>query len=156
MNYEFVKHRLKDGENLITIMVKKGEGDKQQIATYQITVNVGKQETVVTTGKSSGPNILIIICGVAAAIIVISIITLIVINRRNKMDYDDEDDDEDYANTTILNQNFNYADELKAKREEYLNSYKDTIATNDIDANNENNYEEDDDTTRKKRKGRHF
>ena len=158
---------LKDGENLITIMVKKGEGDKQQIATYQITVNVGKQETVVTTGKSSGPNILIIICGVAAAIIVISIITLIVINRRNKMDYDDEDDDEDYANTTILNQNFNYADELKAKREEkneakkqsreeYLNSYKDTIATNDIDANNENNYEEDDDTTRKKRKGRHF
>ena len=83
------------------------------------------------------------------------------------MDYDDEDDDEDYANTTILNQNFNYADELKAKREEkneakkqsreeYLNSYKDTIATNDIDANNENNYEEDDDTTRKKRKGRHF
>ena len=156
---------LKDGENLITIMVKKGEGDKQQIATYQITVNVGKQETVVTTGKSSGPNILIIICGVAAAIIVISIITLIVINRRNKMDYDDEDDDEDYANTTILNQNFNYA--LKAKREEkneakkqsreeYLNSYKDTIATNDIDANNENNYEEDDDTTRKKRKGRHF
>lgn len=158
---------LKDGENLITIMVKKGEGDKQQIATYQITVNVGEQETVVTTEKSSGPNILIIICGVAAAIIVISIITLIVINRRNKMDYDDEDDDEDYANTTILNQNFNYADELKAKREEkneakkqsreeYLNSYKDTIATNDIDANNENNYEEDDDTTRKKRKGRHF
>ena len=158
---------LKDGENLITIMVKKGEGDKQQVTTYQITVNVGEQETVVTTEKSSGPNILIIICGVAAAIIVISIITLIVINRRNKMDYDDEDDDEDYANTTILNQNFNYADELKAKREEkneakkqsreeYLNSYKDTIATNDIDANNENNYEEDDDTTRKKRKGRHF
>lgn len=158
---------LKDGENLITIMVKKGEGDKQQIATYQITVNVGEQETVVTTEKSSGPNILIIICGVAAAIIVISIITLIVINRRNKMDYDDEDDDEDYANTTILNQNFNYADELKAKREEkneakkqsreeYLNSYKDTIGVNDINTNNENNYEEDDDTTRKKRKGRHF
>lgn len=158
---------LKDGENLITIMVKKGEGDKQQVTTYQITVNVGEQETVVTTEKSSGPNILIIICGVAAAIIVISIITLIVINRRNKMDYDDEDDDEDYANTTILNQNFNYADELKAKREEkneakkqsreeYLNSYKDTIGTNDINANSENNYEEDDDTTRKKRKGRHF
>ncbi len=30
---------LKDGENLITIMVKKGEGDKQQVTTYQITVN---------------------------------------------------------------------------------------------------------------------
>ena len=45
---------LKDGENLITIMVKKGEGDKQQVTTYQITVNVGEQETVVTTEKSSG------------------------------------------------------------------------------------------------------
>ena len=31
---------------------------------------------------------------------------------------DDEDEDEDYANTTMLNQNFNYADELKARREE--------------------------------------
>ena len=41
-------------------MVKKGEGDKQQVTTYQITVNVGEQETVVTTEKSSGPNILII------------------------------------------------------------------------------------------------
>ena len=44
----------------------------------------------------------------------------------------------------------------KNKKEEYLNSYKDTIGTNDINANSENNYEEDDDTTRKKRKGRHF
>lgn len=153
---------LKDGENLITIMVKKGDGDEQQVATYQITVNVGEQEVATTTEKSSGPNILVIICGIAAAIIVIAIITLIVISRRNRMDYDDEEDDEDYENTTMLNQNFNYADELKARkeekneekkqsREEYLNSYQDILGSNTDNATDEEN-----DTERKKRKGRHF
>ncbi len=161
---------LKEGENLVTIMVTKGEGEEQQVTTYQITVNVG--DLLATSGEnsssSSGPNILVIICGIAAAIIVISIITLIVINRRNKMYYDDdEDEDEDYANTTMLNQNFNYADELKARREEkneekkqsredYLNSYKD-IADNSTTENfNENDDNDDDTTDRKKRRGRHF
>lgn len=161
---------LKEGENLVTIMVTKGEGEEQQVTTYQITVNVG--DLLATSGEnsssSSGPNILVIICGIAAAIIVIAIVTLIVINRRNKMYYDDdEDEDEDYANTTMLNQNFNYADELKARREEkneekkqsredYLNSYKD-IADNSTTENfNENDDNDDDTTDRKKRRGRHF
>ena len=161
---------LKEGENLVTIMVTKGEGEEQQVTTYQITVNVG--DLLATSGEnsssSSGPNILVIICGIAAAIIVIAIVTLIVINRRNKMDYDDdEDEDEDYANTTMLNQNFNYADELKARRaekdeekkqsrEDYLNSYKD-IADNSTTENfNENDDNDDDTTDRKKRRGRHF
>lgn len=155
---------LKDGENLITIMVKKGEEEEQQVATYQITVNVGEQAVATTTNDSSGPNILVIICGVAAAIIVIAIIILVIIHRKNSMDYDDEDDeDEDYENTTILNQNFNYADELKARRaekdeekkqsrEDYLNSYKDVVGNN----NDGSDDDEDDDTTKKKRRGRHF
>lgn len=153
---------LKDGENLITIMVKKGDGEEQQITTYQINVNVGEQAVATTTEKSSGPNILIIICGIAAAIIVIAIITLIVISRRNRMEYDDDEDEDDYENTTILNQNFNYADELKARkeekneekkqsREEYLNSYQDILGSNTDNATDEEN-----DTERKKRKGRHF
>lgn len=153
---------LKDGENLITIMVKKGDGEEQQITTYQINVNVGEQAVATTTEKSSGPNILIIICGIAAAIIVIAIITLIVISRRNRMEYDDDEDEDDYENTTILNQNFNYADELKARkeekneekkqsREEYLNSYQDILGSNKDNATDEEN-----DTERKKRKGRHF
>ena len=155
---------LKDGENLITIMVKKGEEEEQQVATYQITVNVGEQAVATTTNDDSGPNILVIICGVAAAIIVIAIIILVIIHRKNSMDYDDEDDeDDDYENTTILNQNFNYADELKARRaekdeekkqsrEDYLNSYKDVVGNN----NDGSDDEEDDDTTKKKRRGRHF
>lgn len=153
---------LKDGENLITIMVKKGDGEEQQITTYQINVNVGEQAAATTTEENSGPNILIIICGIAAAIIVIAIITLIVISRRNRMEYDDDEDEDDYENTTILNQNFNYADELKARkeekneekkqsREEYLNSYQDILGSNTDNATDEEN-----DTERKKRKGRHF
>lgn len=161
---------LKEGENLVTIMVTKGEGEEQQVTTYQITVNVG--DLLATSGEnsssSSGPNILVIICGIAAAIIVIAIITLIVINRRNKMDYDDdEDEDEDYANTTMLNQNFNYADELKARRaekaeekkqsrEDYLNSYKDIADNSTTENSNENDDNDDDTTDRKKRRGRHF
>ena len=161
---------LKEGENLVTIMVTKGEGEEQQVTTYQITVNVG--DLLATSGEnsssSSGPNILVIICGIAAAIIVIAIIALIVINRRNKMDYDDdEDEDEDYANTTMLNQNFNYADELKARREEkneekkqsredYLNSYKDIADNSTTENSNENDDDDDDTTDRKKRRGRHF
>lgn len=156
---------LKDGENLITIMVKKGEGEEQQVSTYQITVNVGEQEVATTTSKSSEPNILVVICGIAAGVIVIAIIILILIHRRNKMDYDDEEDDEDYANTSALNENFNYADELKARREEkneekkqsrdeYLNSYHDMVGN---DANVTSNEDDDDeDTTKKKKKGRHF
>lgn len=151
---------LKDGENLITIMVKKSDGEEQQITTYQINVNVGEQAVATTKEENSGPNILIIICGIAAAIIVIAIITLIVISRRNRMEYDDDEDD--YENTTILNQNFNYADELKARkeekneekkqsREEYLNSYQDILGSNTDNATDEEN-----DTERKKRKGRHF
>lgn len=161
---------LKEGENLVTIMVTKGEGEEQQVTTYQITVNVG--DLLATSGEnsssSSGLNILVIICGIAAAIIVIAIITLIVINRRNKMDYDDdEDEDEDYANTTMLNQNFNYADELKARRaekdeekkqsrEDYLNSYKDIADNSTTENSNENDDNDDDTTDRKKRRGRHF
>ena len=161
---------LKEGENLVTIMVTKGEGEEQQVTTYQITVNVG--DLLATSGEnsssSSGPNILVIICGIAAAIIVIAIIALIVINRRNKMDYDDdEDEDEDYANTTMLNQNFNYADELKARRaekdeekkqsrEDYLNSYKDIADNSTTENSNENDDDDDDTTDRKKRRGRHF
>ena len=161
---------LKEGENLVTIMVTKGEGEEQQVTTYQITVNVG--DLLATSGEnsssSSGPNILVIICGIAAAIIVIAIVTLIVINRRNKMDYeDDEDEDEDYANTTMLNQNFNYADELKARRaekdeekkqsrEDYLNSYKDIADNSTTENSNENDDDDDDTTDRKKRRGRHF
>ena len=161
---------LKEGENLVTIMVTKGEGEEQQVTTYQITVNVG--DLLATSGEnsssSSGPNILVIICGIAAAIIVIAIVTLIVINRRNKMDYeDDEDEDEDYANTTMLNQNFNYADELKARRaekdeekkqsrEDYLNSYKDIADNSTTENSNENDDNDDDTTDRKKRRGRHF
>ena len=161
---------LKEGENLVTIMVTKGEGEEQQVTTYQITVNVG--DLLATSGEnsssSSGPNILVIICGIAAAIIVIAIVTLIVINRRNKMYYDDdEDEDEDYANTTMLNQNFNYADELKARRaekdeekkqsrEDYLNSYKDIADNSTTENSNENDDNDDDTTDRKKRRGRHF
>lgn len=149
---------LKDGENLITIMIKKGEGEEQQVTTYQITVNVGEQ----ADGNSSGPNILLIICGVAAAIIIIAIIILIVINRKNKMDYDNEDDEDEHA--TAVNENSNYADELKARRaeknkekkqsrEDYLNSYQDIVGKN---INSSDDIDGDDDTTKKKRKGRHF
>ena len=149
---------LKDGENLVTIMVKKGEGEDQQVTTYQITVNVGEQ----AAGNSSGPNILVIICGVAAAIIIIAIVILIVINRKNKMDYDNEDDEDEHA--TAINENSNYAEELKARRAEknkekkqsrevYLNSYQDIVGKN---VNSSDDIDEDDDTTKKKRKGRHF
>lgn len=152
---------LKDGENLITIIVKT---DDENVTTYQLTANVG-ETAVATTEETSGFNVLTIICMIAAGVIIIAIIVLIVLHHRNNQYDDDDDDDELYYDEDYTNNYMNdfsninsekedkktekekMKEEKEKNKEEYLNHYQDMV---------ENSNNDDDDEPKKPKKGRHF
>ena len=93
---------LKEGENLITILVSKQNGDN--VATYQITVNKSlvDVEAIARQEEEKEKNRQRIIMGGAIAILVLIIIIIMIIkHKRNTYDYDydeeyeDEDEEED-------------------------------------------------------------
>ncbi len=155
---------LQEGENIITIMLKSEDG---QVATYQITANVGAATETQDTGFD-----LMYILYILIALIVIVIIAIIVlkIKMKNSGDYDEEDqnsDDiankygkgEDFNNSNI----FDYDKEFKNDNSDYMDIQKMQDNTKDYmnndymknDFMNDDNIDEDDRSSGR-RGGKHF
>ncbi len=153
---------LKEGENIITILVSDAEGNN--VATYQVTVNKSlAQETLPENQDENGMKILGIVVGV---VIVLIIIFLIVRHRRNKK-WEEEystpfstlnDDDNIYKNQledfdenmkpTKRKENRDSRQDKKAAKEEYLNNFN---------SNNDEYPEWQEEKVRKRRtKGKRF
>lgn len=138
---------LKEGENIITILVSDIEGNN--IATYQVTVNKSLVNEEPMILESQNNNKMIII-GVILAVVILAIIIFVIIKyRRNKkweeeysmpfsgLEYDNdqlEDFDEnmdyeeyDYYEEDEENQEIEEIDELEENeeslREQFLNNY---------------------------------
>ncbi len=151
---------LQEGENVITIMLKSEDG---QVATYQITANVGGGAEAQDTGFD-----LMYILYILIALIVIVIIAIIVlkIKMKNSGDYDEEDKNaDDIANKYVKGEDFNnsnifdYDKEFKNDdNDDYVNMPKMKDNTNDYDNNdfmNDGNIDEDDRSSGR-RGGKHF
>lgn len=154
---------LKEGENIITILVSDAEGNN--VATYQVTVNKSlAQETLLENQDENGMKILGIVVGV---VIVLIIIFLIVRHRRNKKweeEYStpfstlNDNDDNIYKNQledfdenmkpTKRKENRDSHQDKKAAKEEYLNNFN---------SNNDEYPEWQEEKVRKRRtKGKRF
>ena len=134
---------LKEGENIITIIVTSKDGQKS--ATYQINA----MKSIVQTTKTINYKNLAI-CAALALFILILIITLIVIYIKNKNNYDeDEDEDEDES---LYSNVFENNDQL-------LNKNTDTEADEDINhkyfEDDEFDKQDDDDDNYRRGKGKH-
>lgn len=153
---------LKEGENIITILVSDAEGNN--VATYQVTVNKSlAQETLPENQDENGMKILGIVVG---AVIVLIIIFLIVRHRRNKK-WEEEystpfstlnDDDNIYKN-----QLEDFDENMKpTKRKEIRDSHQDKKAAkeeylNNFNSNNDEYSEWQEETVKKRRtKGKRF
>lgn len=141
---------LKEGENIITILVSDNEGEN--VATYQITLtkSLVDEEAIAReqeeARKKEEQKKMLIIGGVVAVVIIAIIIYLIIRNRRNSaweedymMPYTgnendgfiDDESEEDYNNQDDYQDNY-YEDEptlsKKEAREQFLNGYNKDVA----------------------------
>ena len=132
---------LKDGENVITILVKSNE-----TTTYQITVDkkIAQEEKQSIFPKISAKEIFYIIAGIISLIILLKIIKRDKAKaKKDKQDFTDEKNEEN----TIGN-------EKEQNKKEYLENFgKEEKITN-----SENNYyeEEEEKEDAKRKKGKHF
>ena len=83
---------LKDGENIITVIVKEKDTDKT--ATYQITVNkISNEQNITDTTINKmqlSQNKIIVICAGVAVILLIIIILIVIIKKRKSVNNSEE------------------------------------------------------------------
>ena len=81
---------LKEGENIVTILVSKSNGDN--VATYQITVNKSlvDEEAIAREEAERKEKQKMIIIGSAIGLVLVSIIIVFITKRRKNTDYDNE------------------------------------------------------------------
>lgn len=83
---------LKDGENIITVIVKEKDTDKT--ATYQITVNkISNEQNITDTAINKmqlSQNKIIVICAGVAIILLIIIILIVIIKKRKSTNNSEE------------------------------------------------------------------
>lgn len=117
---------LKVGENIITILVRS---DSDEIATYQIKVNISEQtaENQIIAGIDN--NDLFLYGGIAAAAVILLIIIIVVIVRRRRKNSDD--DDPYYGGFTSMNRDVNSS----SKADKKANGTEDTSVGTDLGNN---------------------
>ncbi len=133
---------LKDGENIVTIIVSDSEGEN--VATYQICINknVIDQDDIDGEKNSLKKEFFIaggITLGIIAIIIIISIIRHIINKRRDYYDYDEDYDEEDDYIDDEIDDNYEEEDLPKAfvnKEEQVIDNLNEKQEDNQ-DENNE-------------------
>ena len=136
---------LKEGENIITILVSEKNGDN--IATYQITVNKSLvDEEALAKEKANQQKM--IIGAIIAVIIIVAIIAFIIIKRRRNenSDYDDTyddyaDEEDDIEVPKALKKKSKNIKEENNEEDEIENLPKEKLKEKFL--NNYSNYEED-------------
>lgn len=125
---------LKEGENLISIVVLDTEGNN--IATYQLIVNkslVDEEAIAREKAEKEARTKTIIISVAVAVLIIIIVIAIIIRKRRNRMYAEDYlepysgIDDDNYYNTNNIDYNSNY----DYDNDGYNNNYNDTNENTD-------------------------
>ena len=141
---------LKEGENLITILVSDSDGNN--VATYQITVNKSlvDEEALAREQAEQEQRQRMIIGAVIAVVVVIAIIVFIIIRRRRNRAFAEEysgvpfygmnkDDNDNKDDMEIDDYGENFEEKPKALRK------KKKFIEDDDEDTKENNYENDDD-----------
>ncbi len=126
----------KEGENVITILVSKGE----ETVTYQIKLDIKNASIVEKTEENN--NIIYYVGGAILAVILL-IIIIVVVKKRKSETRNEEDD------------NFTYYSQIKTNTQESKEDVKEEL-DNKINDNNTENFKFEDDETPKKKKGKHF
>ena len=146
---------LKEGENLITILVSDSDGNN--VATYQITVNKSlvDEEALAREQAEQEQRQRMIIGAVIAVVVLIAIIVFVIIRRRRNrafaeeysgvpfygMNKDDDVNDEDFEETPkALKKKRKFIEEEDDAQDNNLN---DNFDTNEDFENEKENYEEE-------------
>ena len=134
---------LKEGENLISIVVTDVEGNN--VATYQLIVNkslVDEEALAKEKAEKEARTKTIIISVAVAVLVIIAIVAIIIRKRRNRAyaedylePYSGIDDDYDYYNTN----NMNYDNYNNNYNNNNLDSNYDNYNNNNLDGNYDNN-----------------
>ncbi|MCI8637253.1 MAG: cadherin-like beta sandwich domain-containing protein [Clostridia bacterium] len=139
---------LKEGENIITILVSNKNGDN--IATYQITVDKSlvDEEAIKKEEAEKAKQQNIIIGAVIVAVIIVAIIVFIIIRRRRGEDLEYDDTYDDYADEEdeieipkALKKKSKNVKEENNEEDEIENLPKEKLKEKFL--NNYSNYEED-------------
>lgn len=143
---------LKEGENLITIVVYNAEN---QVATYQITANkntldLTDTDNLLKSGTQSAKRNLIIFI-VVLAVAIVALVVVMILKRRHEEEYEDdyeEDNEENYGRNNKEGQEF-------TANEQTVENIKEKSVQNEI-TEDEAEQEETRRPRREKRKGKHF
>lgn len=134
---------LKDGENIVTIVVTDATGEKT--LTYQIIVNKDSEEEITGTTTDNNENKkMLILVGCGALILVVIVVIVIIVIKKKKQNNDEYDYDYEMPFSNLKN------DEDKIE-EEQNNEEEQTITDYDYD------YEEEENVKKKRHsKGKRF
>lgn len=110
---------LVEGENIITIIVKNGEGDEEKNVTYQIIVNKNTQKQAIANTYQKQVNQeknkrMFIIGAIVAIIAIIAIVTIYIKTKRTKMMVNEEFEDDD-----IDDENFEHKEYSKEQNNDF-------------------------------------
>ena len=117
---------LKDGENIITVIVKEKETDKT--ATYQITVNKIKEETNITeaiVNNIDNKTKEMIILGIGILALIIVVIIIVIVNKKRNSNNGQEyyyselynnDESEENINEENQDEQEEYDEEIEEKK----------------------------------------
>lgn len=109
---------LKDGENIITVIVKEKDTDKT--ATYQITVNKIKEEaniTEATVNNIDNKTKEMIILGIGIIVLIIIVIIIVIVNKKRNSNNGEEYYYSELYNDDEAEENIN--EENQDEQEEY-------------------------------------
>ena len=117
---------LKDGENIITVIVKEKDTDKT--ATYQITVNKIKEETNITeaiVNNIDNKTKEMIILGIGILALIIVVIIIVIVNKKRNSNNGQEyyyselynnDESEENINEENQDEQEEYDEEIEEKK----------------------------------------
>ncbi len=155
---------LKEGENIITILVSKENGDN--VATYQITVNkslVDEEAIAREEAQKMEQQKKIILVSVIVGIIILAIIVFAIIKRRKNRRLAEEFEEDYYDEEDYDKQNsMNYEESIE---EEYYDDYeeeqieelpKEELKKRFFDKDKEEYAEQYEEIKKKKHKGKRF
>ena len=153
VNIEVVGNtELKDGENIITVLVKNTETNKN--STYQIIVNKQENNTVVNNARKKANRVRFIFIGLFLAVVLGIIIFFVVTHKKLKNEelydeddeeYSEEETDEEESNDEVLDLDneeelFKRVNKSKFKMTDYKET--DTIINEKKEDNNTENKEQ--------------
>lgn len=155
-NVEIIgNEELKEGENLVTILVSDADGNN--VATYQITINKSLVDYEAIERENQEKQKLIKIGIIVVAIVVIAIIAFIIIRRRRNREWEYEEDDYDeYDNENDIQNQNNQVEPFSGVQDEEYNKIQEDLNKENNEIQEQDEYYEEEIVKKPKHKAKRY